>query len=308
MGLCDAVPGVSGGTVALVVGIYERLFTAISHIDRQLWVYLKTKELRKAAAHVDARFLFSLIVGMGLGYVVMSVVIKLLMSNETLRALTLASFAGMILGSLYLVAKMIRPQGQTGKVVCIGSGSAGCAVSSMIALQSSFQPAAEMSLIYLFCCTVIAIVAMILPGISGAMLLLIFGVYYDVVAIPRNLMQLEDVGKNLTRLGVFFSGCTVGLLTFSRVIRWLLHSYRAATLSGMLGLMLGSLIVLWPFRHRVEADLGDHKPSYHYFVPEEFSLVILGVAGCLVFFAVLVVFVDHLTHSRANSEKNLGES
>ena len=304
MGVCDAVPGVSGGTVALVVGIYERLFAAISHVDRQLGTYLKTRQLGKAATYIDARFLFSLIVGMGLGYVVMSVVIKFLMSHDILRALTLASFAGMVLGSLYVVFKMIQPQGQAGKWVCIGWGITGCAMSSMIAFQSSSPATAEVSLIYLFCCTVVAIVAMILPGISGAMLLLIFGVYYDVVEIPGNLIHFENVGDNLIKLGVFFSGCVVGLLTFSRLIKWLLSSYRAVTLAGMLGLMTGSLVVLWPFQHRLEPITEHHKPTYDYFVPGEFSTVILAVTGCVIFFAGCVVFGDRLAQGITNSRKN----
>ena len=299
MGVCDAVPGVSGGTVALIVGIYERLFTAITHIDRRLLGYLRKGEIKKAWVHMDARFLVALVIGMGMGYVAMSVAIKTLMASDTLRALTLASFCGMILGSVYLVFKMIKPQHKNAYLTCIGCGLLGCAVSSFIAFQSSAAATGEISLLYLFCCTIIAICAMILPGISGAMLLLIFGVYYYVVEIPRSLIHFENVGDNLTRLAVFLSGCVIGLLTFSRVIKWFLNNHKAPTLSTMLGLMIGSLVILWPFQNRIEPVIEHHKPTYEWFMPGEFNGTMVGVGFCIVFFAVAVIVADRFAAKTA---------
>lgn len=304
MGICDAVPGVSGGTVALVVGIYDRLFHAISRFDKQFIKYLRKFELVKALHHVDARFLLTLLMGIGFGYVAMSFAIKYLMADATLRSLTLASFTGMILGSIYLVFRMIRPSGRLGEMKCFGWGMSGCAISMFIAFQNLTSAAGEISLWYLFVCSVVAICAMILPGISGAMLLLIFGVYYYVIDIPRNLIHFENVGVNLVRLLVVISGCLVGLLSFARLLKWLMRTCRPQTLSAMLGLMAGSLIVLWPFQHRIEPTIEHHKPTYRCYVPEEFSLTILGVAGAIVFFAVVVVLVDRFAKvSKDNSDK-----
>ena len=296
MGVCDAVPGVSGGTVALVAGIYDRLFTAISHFDRKLLTFLVRRQFTRAAAHVDARFLLALVLGLGLGYVAMSVAIKVLMASETLRSLTLASFSGMILGSIWLVMQRIRPEPADQRIQCLGWGLAGCALSSLIAFQNSTTASGEISLLYLFCCTIIAICAMILPGISGAMLLLILGVYYHVVEIPRNLIHLEQVGDNLTRMAVVLAGCSVGLLTFSRLVKWLLKVYREQTLSAMLGLMIGSLLILWPFQHRIEPEVDHHKPRYEAFVPD-FSGWVVVVIACVLLFAGLVIAMDRLANS-----------
>lgn len=291
MGVCDAVPGVSGGTVALIVGIYERLFVAISHIDTRLFHFLRKREWSQATRHVDLRFLFTLIIGLGIGYVVMSIAIKELMASDTLRTLTLASFAGMVVGSIVLVFSKIEA-GQKEKIICVFCALIGCALSAFIALQNTAAATGEVALPYLFLCTVVAICAMILPGISGAMLLLIFGVYYYVLEIPRNLIHFENVGENLIRLAVVLGGCIFGLLVFGRTIKWFLHNHRAKTLSTMLGLMIGSLIVLWPFQNRIEPLVEHHKPTYEAFWPTEFGLVALGAIGCLLLFGFLVIAVD----------------
>lgn len=309
MGICDAVPGVSGGTVALIVGIYERLFVAISHVDRRLFGYLRRGEWSLAARHLDARFLAALVFGMGLGYVIMSVAIKHLMASDSLRALTLASFTGMILGSVWLVFRMIRPGAERAttaereEIRCIGCALAGFGIASLISFQSA-HAVANVSLVYLFCCTVVAICAMILPGVSGAMMLLIFGVYYHVVEIPRELIHLENVGGNLVKLGVFFSGCLVGLLTFARLIKYFLHRWRAPTLSAMMGLMLGSLLILWPFQQRIEPTIEGHKPTYEAFLPSEFDPIMIGVSICIVFFAAAVIMTDRVARSRFQQRLN----
>lgn len=294
MGVCDAVPGVSGGTVALITGIYDRLFLAISHIDRRLFGFLRRGEWKLAARHLDLRFLVALVLGLGLGYVAMSFVIKFVMADDAWRALTLASFAGMVLGSIVVVWKKIQP-GNKETIACVVSGLAGCAVSAVIAMQNTAATTGEIGLAYLFACTVIAICAMILPGISGAMLLLIFGVYYSVLEIPRNLIHGEDIGVNLVRMGVVLAGCVTGLLSFGRVIKWLLQTYRAPTLSAMLGLMIGSLIVLWPFQHRIEPVMEHRKPTYEHFLPTEFSWVIPATVVCGLLFAGLVIAADMMT-------------
>ena len=301
MGVCDAVPGVSGGTVALIAGIYERLFVAISHVDTRLFSFLRKKEFKKAANHLDARFLAALVVGLGIGYVVMSFAIKYLMASDSLRTLTLASFAGMVVGSVVLVFGKIESS-KNQLVGCLVSGAIGCTLSVVIAFQNTAASTGEVSLIYLFLCTVVAICAMILPGISGAMLLLIFGVYYYVLEIPRNLIHFEDVGSNLVKMSVVLSGCIIGLLTFGRTIKWFLQNHRAFTLSAMLGLMIGSLVVLWPFQHRIEPVIEHRKPTYENFWPEEFGLLAVGAIVCVLFFAAAVVLIDRWANGIARDK------
>ena len=173
----------------------------------------------------------------------------------------------------------------------------GCAISVTIAMQSNASTE-EIGLVYLFFCAVIAICAMILPGISGAMLLLIFGVYYFVLDIPGELLEFKDVGKNLLRLTVFVSGCALGLLTFSRVINWLLNTHRMPTLSAMMGLMAGSLLILWPFQNRIEPANPEHKPTYAAFMPEQFGGTVIGAIVCVILFAIVVILVDRTAKRR----------
>lgn len=297
MGLCDAVPGVSGGTVALVVGIYDRLFASISSFDRKLIKLLGSGRIAEAFKYCNGRFLISLLMGVAVGYVVMSKGIKILMASESLRPLTLASFAGMIIGSLWIVFGMINIKTLPKLVTNLLAAISGCAISVTIAMQSNASTE-EIGLVYLFFCAVIAICAMILPGISGAMLLLIFGVYYFVLDIPGELLEFKDVGKNLLRLTVFVSGCALGLLTFSRVIKWLLNTHRMPTLSAMMGLMAGSLVILWPFQNRIEPANPEHKPTYEAFMPEQFGGTVIGAIVCVILFASVVILVDRTARRR----------
>lgn len=300
MGLCDAVPGVSGGTVALVVGIYERLFTAISSFDRKFLRLLIGGRIGEAFKHCNGRFLVSLLIGVAVGYVVMSKGIKILMSSESLRPLTLASFAGMIIGSLWIVFGMIHFKNLPTLAMNWIAAIAGCVLSITIAMQSN-SSTEEIGLLYLFVCAVIAICAMILPGISGAMLLLIFGVYYFVLDIPSELLEFKNVSRNLLRLTIFASGCAVGLLAFSRVIKWLLNTHRMPTLSAMMGLMAGSLVILWPFQNRIEAANPEHKPSYQPFMPNQIDGTVFGSIFCVLLFAAVVILVDQMAKGRQST-------
>lgn len=302
MGICDAVPGVSGGTVALITGIYDRLFSAIASFDGKLFGLLKRRDWRGAFRHCDAWFLITLVVGIVIGYGAMSKAIKVLMASETLRPFTLAAFAGMIIGSIVVVSVMVRRSKVSSWTGCGFALLIGLGISATIAMQNHGNSAEEPQLIYLFLCAIIAICAMLLPGISGAMLLLIFGVYYSVLEIPSELLSLHDIGGNLTKLSVFVLGCLVGLFSFSRLIHWLLRTHRAMTLSAMLGLMGGSLIVLWPFQNRIEAANEHHKPTYELTLPNEFSTSHILVMGAVVLFAAGVIVIDRLANPSRNPD------
>ena len=299
MGVCDSVPGVSGGTVALVVGIYDRLFTAISCFNKE-WLHLiRQARFRDAFRHVDGRFVVSLVMGIALGYLIMSQVIKVLMADDITRSLTLASFLGMIIGSLWIVFRMIHSRTLIERVVCLVAMSGGVLLSSWIAWQNHAASSAELDLVYLFFCTVIAVCAMILPGISGAMILLILGVYYSILDIPGHLLKFEKVGTHLVEISVFGAGCVIGLLSFSRLIKWVLTRFRMPTLSAMMGMMLGSLVILWPFQNQIVGE-KHHKPSYELYVPQ-FGLPVIGALVCAIVFATIVIVVDRLARGKKSS-------
>lgn len=241
MGAADAVPGVSGGTVALILGIYHRLVAAISHCDRHLFRLLTERRWRDAAEHLDLRFLIGLGTGIASGIAGLSFLMNYLLEHQAQP--TSGVFFGLILGSGILVARRIpRWEPACMAMFVIGTLLAGYVVG-LNALRNPPD-----SLWYLFLTGMIGICAMILPGISGAFILLILGKYHDVLGLLRSVLKGDWAIANLLGVAVFCLGCLTGLLGFSRLLRWLLARYEQLTLSALCGLMLGSLRKIWPFK------------------------------------------------------------
>jgi len=248
MGAADTVPGVSGGTVALILGHYKRLVTAISNFDSTLFQFLRTGRIRAAAAHVDLRFLVALGAGIGLGVVSLAGAMHWLLDHKTPE--TLAVFFGLVLASLWVVKDYVDRWD--------GKNLLGLAVSAAIAFGITWLPSAEtsLSLSYLFISASIAICAMILPGISGAFVLLLLGVYHPVTGMIKDAVRGHVDIAILTQLAVFASGCVFGLLAFSRLLRWLLEHHRSTTMAALMGLMVGSVGRLWPLQRPTAETLG----------------------------------------------------
>lgn len=244
MGAADAVPGVSGGTVALIVGIYERLVTAISHFDRRLLRLLAAREWRTAAQHIDLRFLGVLGAGIAMGIATLATAMEYLLSEQ--RPYTLAVFFGLILASSVLVARMVAAQPNGTSPVCLFAGMASAGFAFW--LVGLDQLGTHNHLGYYFLCGVIAICAMILPGISGAYILWMLGAYETVTGIIKNAVHLQFSWRDAILLVVFAAGCAVGLIGFSKLLRWLLSKAHALTMAVLCGFMIGSLRKMWPFQ------------------------------------------------------------
>ena len=220
MGSADIIPGVSGGTVALILGIYQRLITAISRFDLTFLRYLRGFEFFAAARHVDLRFLVFLGAGILTGVVGLASTMHWLLENHLER--TLAAFFGMILASSFLVGRMV----ERWNTVMIGSLVVGGAFAYWL-VGLPFLENPPDSLLYLFLCGAIAICAMILPGISGAFILLILGKYYHVTGVLRSFVSLDVTADGITTVVVFAAGAVTGLLSFSRLLRFLLERYHS---------------------------------------------------------------------------------
>ncbi|MFH5803145.1 DUF368 domain-containing protein [Alienimonas sp. DA493] len=247
MGAADTVPGVSGGTVALVLGIYARLVTAVSRVDGHLFSLLRRGRLAEVWTYLDCRFLCWLLAGIGAGAVTLASVTRTAM--ETQYALTFALFTGLIAGSVLLVARLVGETGRTitgwtpGRVVLLLAAAAGAYL--IVGLDALENP--PLGPAYLFACGAIGICAMILPGISGAFLLLVLGAYHHVSGWAKRLTA-GDVDATMLIEGVCFGlGMVLGLALFSKLLRWLLATHGPATLAALTGAMLGSLRRLWPF-------------------------------------------------------------
>lgn len=294
MGGADIIPGVSGGTVALVLGIYERLVRAISHFDLALLSHVRRREWSAAAGHVDLRFLAALGFGILTGVGSLAGVIHYLLEHQHQH--TLAAFFGLMVVSCVLVARMVKVgnQGQACFLATIGLIAAGEAywLVGLPFLQG--QPGYG----YLFFCGVVAISAMILPGVSGAFLLLVLGKYAEVTGIIKDVVRLESTVDDLMTLVVFAAGCTVGLIGFSKILRWLLARHESITMATLCGLMAGSLRRIWPFQTDTAPDAPFKEKVYENHWPTSFDGQVLTSIGIAVVAVLVVVAIDALARRR----------
>jgi len=291
MGGADVIPGVSGGTVALIVGIYERLVASISHFDIMLIGHLRSRRWAAAAGHIDLRFLLALGFGIMLGIVTLGSLMNHLLTSET-RPWTLAALFGAIIASCWLVGKLIRPDTLPEAMLCLLGGLAAATLTywlSSVKAQHDMVP----SHVYLFLCGMVGICAMILPGISGALILWVLGVYVYLTDYLKDLIHGTVSGDAIVTVLVFGCGCAIGLLSFSKILRWLLAHYTSLTMTVMCGFMLGALKKIWPF----QKDLTPTEPEvkhkvYEFIWPEAFNshvltCIIVGLLGC-----ALVICLD----------------
>lgn len=246
MGGADIVPGVSGGTVALVLGIYQRLVEALSRFDRKLIAAIVERDLRAAAEHVDLRFLFALGAGIAVGVAGLARVMHYLLESHPQP--TWSFFFGLILGSGLVVARMIP----TWNFRLLLAAAGGTAFSFWLMGQLPAIPPAGTW--YLFVCGLLGSCAMILPGISGAFIVLILGKYLAVTGAVKDLARLHFSSQAWIIAVTFGAGYVVGILAFSKVLRRLFESYERLTLAVLCGFMLGSLRRIWPFKREATPD------------------------------------------------------
>ena len=298
MGAADIVPGVSGGTVALIVGIYDRLVQAIGRFDLQLLGHVKRKEWKAAAEYVDLRFLISLGLGICTGIVCLASLMHYLLEEQL--PLTLAAFFGLILASSVLVGRMVD------------RWTVGSVLAAIVTALFSFWlvgliPVAPYSGNgYLFLCGMLAICAMILPGISGAFVLLILGVYSDVTGLLRTVLHGRADIETLWSIIVFVSGCVIGLLSFSKLLNWLLGRYRILTMAALCGFMLGSLRKIWPFKIDLTPNESKFKAKiFENTLPDSLDTQVLLMIGIILISAAAVFLLDRMTAGHETKPVNI---
>lgn len=253
MGAADAVPGISGGTVALVLGIYRRLVDAISQVNVEAFTLLRKRQWKTLAERFDLWFLLALGGGIVCGLLTFVVLLHELIGEPDHPArtqpLVYATFFGAIAASGYLVTRMIHPKNTQHAILCIVLAVAGGAFAYWLTGLPAFDEfTTAPNPIISFLLGAIAICAMILPGISGSYLLLVFGAYHYFSGVPKALAKGQLVMGDLFAFACFAIGCLVGLLSFSKLLKWLLHQHEAITLSLMGGFMIGALRKLWPWQ------------------------------------------------------------
>ena len=240
MGAADIVPGVSGGTMAFITGIYDRLLSSIRAFDLQFLRWLSRGNVRRAWEHVDGAFLLTL--GAGIATSILSLARMIAWLLDAYPVPLWAFFFGLILASALVLLRQV-PHWTAARCACL---VAGLVIAAAIALRPVVALPAGLPAVFI--AGFIAICAMILPGISGSFILILLGMYATVLHAVRSL--------ELSVMLVFAVGAALGLMCFSRVLHWLLRRYHAATMALLTGFLFGSLLVVWPWKHPLDWVLG----------------------------------------------------
>jgi putative membrane protein len=242
MGAADVVPGVSGGTVAFISGIYDELLDSLKNINPQALHTLLTKGWCAFWTQINGTFLTVLFAGILASVLTLAKVIHYAL--ESSPTLVWSFFFGLVLASIFHMFRNLNGWGyQEFTAIVIGTVvAAGITISGAIQLPP--DPA------FIFLAGMLAICAMILPGISGSFILLLLGLY------PTIISAITDF--NLVLLAIFAGGCAGGLLSFSRLLSWCLYNYRQPTLSLLTGFLIGSLNAIWPWKQAVETAINRH--------------------------------------------------
>ncbi len=233
MGAADVVPGVSGGTIAFISGIYEELLTSISNVNLGLFQTLRKEGFKKAWNALNGNFLLALFVGILTSVLSLANAIKWLLKNEPI--LLWAFFFGLVLASILYIGKQVEKWSTPGIIL----GILGVALGYIITVVPSIG-GQESGYLFLVFAGALASCAMILPGISGSYILLLIGVY------PLVMKALSD--RNLVVISIIAIGVIIGLTTFSKLLKWLFSKYKNEMLIVLTGIMLGSLNKVWPWK------------------------------------------------------------
>ncbi|WP_196886674.1 DUF368 domain-containing protein [Aureivirga sp. CE67] len=233
MGASDVVPGVSGGTIAFISGIYEELLSSINSINLNLLKTLKEEGIKSAWKAVNGNFLVALLLGIGISVVSLAKTISWLLENKPV--LVWSFFFGLVLASILFVGKQVKKWNAVTIPLALISGFLAYFITTLEPVASDAH-----STIFLFFAGALAICAMILPGISGSFILVLLGAYKPILEAIHE--------RNLKIIAIVGSGAIFGLLTFSRVLKWCFNHQRNATLAILTGFIIGSLNKIWPWK------------------------------------------------------------
>jgi len=248
MGAADIVPGVSGGTIAFITGIYDTLIDSIRAVDLAFLSKLLKFDIADAWQHINGGFLLALLLGIATSIFSLAQIVSWVLEHHPVPLW--AFFFGLILASAWVLLVQVRKWTAV-TLLCL---IVGIAVAVFIALSPVMN--LNMGLAGVFLAGFLAICAMILPGISGSFILVLLGMYSTVLTAIKSL--------DLVFILVFVLGAGAGLLCFSRLLHWLLHQFHQATMALLTGFLFGSLTVVWPWKHVlvwIEGSHGQQKPA-----------------------------------------------
>lgn len=282
MGAADVVPGVSGGTIAFITGIYDTLLESIRRINPSIFRLWKAQGFTAAFQHINGFFLIALFGGVLTSIATLAKLITWMLANHPIPIWSF--FFGLILVSVYHILRQVERKDVTRFALLLFGIVFAYSITVLKPLHL------EPTSLNVLLAGAIAICAMILPGISGSFILLLIGMYAPVLGAVKNV-QLDI-------LGLFLAGCVAGLLTFSHVLSWLLRRFRDFTLMFLTGLMIGTLPKIWPWKETISWRLnskGEQVPLVqHNLSPFEFESLTsqpsqLGLAIIMALLAFVLV-------------------
>ena len=242
MGAADAVPGVSGGTIAFIAGIYEELITSISRINLDLFKTLKNEGIKAFWIKANGNFLLALLLGIMVSFVSFMRLAKYLLEQH--HILIWSFFYGLIIASIYFVGKQIKVWNLKTILALIFGAVTAYYITTLPVLGANNNP------YFLFFAGALAICAMILPGISGSFILVILGAYKTLSNAFHDF--------NIKKIMIFAIGALVGLLSFSKLLKYLFKNYENITLALLTGFILGSLNKVWPWKQTISVLNNDN--------------------------------------------------
>lgn len=285
MGAANVIPGVSGGTIALITGILERLINSIKSFNLRAIKLLFSLQFKAFAKHTDLKFLAVLLFGVFAALFSLAKLLEFLFENFSVYVW--AYFFGLIMASIFYVGSTLKKINAPVILAFV--------IGTAIALTITFlNPAVENdNFFYVLLCGALAISSMVLPGVSGSFVLILMGNY--------ELIVIEAVTQlRATILIPFFLGCGLGLIGFSYILSWVFKKFRDGTTALLTGFILGSLLIIWPWKHTIYRtdELGayilkDGEPMvfrYERYMPEHFNIEV-GVAIALILAGIATIFV-----------------
>ena len=282
MGAADVIPGVSGGTIAFIMGIYDEFVGSIARIDSTAVKLLFKGRIREFWKHINGTFLISLIAGIGTSIVLLAGLMQKLLTDFPIQ--TWAFFFGLIVASSIFILKGISGWKLREGLMLVFGIALGVTVCTLSPVNT------PEALWFIFLSGALAICAMILPGISGSFILLILGKYQYIMGAIHELTTGVNFSQNLLVIGVFLLGAIVGILSFSKFLRWLLSRWHKETLIALAGFIIGSLVKVWPWNNteaivRAQFPLGAEEPvtaemiaQIDYQIPSAAICAVLGFA------------------------------
>ncbi len=292
MGAADVVPGVSGGTIAFISGIYEELLTSISSIKFSSIKLLKDKGFKVFWKTINGNFLMALVIGIFISILSLAKLISWLLENEPI--LVWSFFFGLVLASILFIGKQITKWTILSIVLFLVGALVAYYITTLQPLVSE-----NSSPLFLFLAGAIAICAMILPGISGSFILVLLGAYKPVLDAIHN--------RDFKLLAILASGAIIGLLTFSKVLKWLFNHYKNLTLAVLTGFILGSLNKIWPWKETLTWRTNSeglkvpfNEQSISPFSFEGDAELIMAIVLAIIGFAVILILEQVAKLSNSN--------